>query len=86
MKIEDKRYYVCHETIYRYLYIDKHSSNLYKYLDKAKPKRRKRLGRLGLGKYSGIKLIDTRPLAVEDRANFSHWEEDTIAFSGNKVC
>lgn len=85
MKIEDKRYYVCHETIYRYLYIDKHGSNLYQYLAKAKPRRGKRLGRkVGSGKYSGIKLIDTRPLAVEDRANFGHWERDTIAFSGNK--
>ena len=85
MKIEGKRYYVCHETIYRYLYIDKHGSGLYKYLAKAKPRRGKRLGRkVGSGKYKGIKLIDKRPITVEDKTNFGHWEGDTIAFAGNK--
>jgi hypothetical protein len=46
---------------------------------KAKPRRGKRLGRkVGSGKYSGIKLIDTRPLAVEDRANFGHFGKKVV--------
>lgn len=85
MKRQEKEYYCCHETIYRYLYIDKHGSDLYKYLPKAKPRRTRRVGRkVGSGKYKGIKLISQRPASVETRAEFGHWEGDTVGFSDSK--
>ncbi|WP_052234795.1 IS30 family transposase, partial [Parachlamydia acanthamoebae] len=85
MRLENKEYYVCHETIYRYIYACKQGKPWYSYLCKAKPYRGKRMGRkVGSGKYQGIKLISDRPAEIKTRVQFGHWEGDTIAFSANQ--
>lgn len=49
MKVENKPYYVCHETIYQYIYRERQGKDWYACLAHAKSKRGKRKGRkLGL--------------------------------------
>jgi len=82
MKREGKKYYVCHETIYRYIYKEHKGKEWYKYLLRAKPRRGKRYGRkVGSGKYLFIRKIDERPAHINHREQFGHWEGDTIGFS-----
>src|SRR5690606_6182337 len=58
MKVENKPYYVCHETIYQYIYKERQGKDWYAYLTRAKPKRGKRKGRkAGSGKYFYIRPI-----------------------------
>ena len=79
MRLKGKDYFVCHETIYRFIY-GYNSKKLYQYLYRAKPRRGPRWGRkVGSGKYKGIKLIHERPLEANDR-HFGHWEGDTVHF------
>jgi IS30 family transposase len=85
MRLDGTPYYACHETIYRYIYGCKRGVQWYPYLSKAKPYRGKRLGRkVKSNKYTGIKLINTRPEEISTREQFGHWEGDTIAFSKDK--
>ena len=70
--------YVCHETIYRFIYRAYKGDHWYKYLAKRKSLRGKRSGRKqGSGKYHFLLLIDQRPERGED---FGHWEGDRIGF------
>jgi IS30 family transposase len=85
MRLDGTLYYTCHETIYRYIYGCKRGVQWYPYLSKAKPYRGKRLGRrVKNSKYTGIKLINTRPEEIYTREQFDHWEGDNIAFSKDK--
>jgi IS30 family transposase len=84
MKREVKPFYVCHETIYRYIY-RLGNKGLYRLLHYKKRRRGNRWGRkVGSGKYCGITLITERPQEIESREEFGHWEGDTIAFSNTK--
>jgi len=83
MKLKDFPYYVCHETIYKYIY--NQSREWYKYLRKSKPFRGKRLGRKhGSGEYLNIRPISKRAKHIEARKQLGHWEADTIAFNSSK--
>lgn len=82
MRLENKEYYACPETIYRYIYACKQGKPWYSDLCKAKPHRGKRMGRkVGSGKCHSIK--SDRPAQINTREQFGHWEGDTIAFSAN---
>jgi len=84
MKLENKPYYACPETIYRYIY-RRSNKGMYRCLARKKPQRGTRYGRkVGSGKFAGIRLIDQRPIEIETRQNIGHWEGDTIGFSSSK--
>lgn len=71
---------ICHETIYRYIYGEEgKKKNLSEYLVRHHYKRRKwhsrYLYRRGIANRVSIKL---RPIEVEKRKIFGHWEGDTV--------
>ncbi len=76
-----KGFYVCHESIYRYVYRHK-SEGLYKLLARKKPKRC-----FGMSRKFGQKgqllnrNISYRPAEINLRKTFGHWEGDTIHFA-----
>lgn len=85
MKAQRKPYYVCHETIYQYIYHERQGKTWYAYLARAKPKRGKRKGRkAGSGKYLYVRSIHGRLSEVMTRRQMGHWEGDTIGFSSDK--
>ena len=88
MKEQNKEFYVCAESIYRYIYRNKHLG-LYKLLPSGKSKRRARgsrkphSNRLQIAKRN----ISHRPAEVDLRTTIGHWEGDTIRFPKNqKTC
>lgn len=84
MRFQKIKYYACPETIYQYIYSEKHQK-LYQYLTYKKHKRRKRYSRKEQQcRYGEIRLITQRPDHIATRKRFGHWEGDTIAFSGTK--
>ncbi len=84
LRVSKKPYYVCHETIYQYIYKNGPENKWYQYLLRSKLHRGKRRGRkLSSRKYINIRLIDERPKDIEKRSNIGHWEGDTIAFAGS---
>jgi len=71
---------ISHETIYRYLWADKHAGGtLYRHLRGARKRRRKRYGRYdSRGRLAGKRPITARPAAADARAEVGHWEADTM--------
>jgi IS30 family transposase len=71
---------ISHETIYRYLWEDKHAGGtLYRHLRGARKQRRKRYGRYdSRGRVAGKRSITTRPPIVDARTQLGHWEGDTV--------
>jgi IS30 family transposase len=77
-------FYVCSETIYRYVYRAK-NKDLYYYLPYKKPHREIRFSRKKrICRYGDLRLITQRPQEVETRETFGHWEGDSIVFSSNR--
>lgn len=80
--------YVCHESIYLYIY-NSSSKYLYKSLRRKKaPKRQKRFSRK---KQVTIRIperigIQERNECINSRARYGDWESDTIQFSKQKSC
>ena len=84
MKIENRKYYACHETIYQYIY-RMGNKRLYQYLAYKKPKRRKHFARKpNRCRYGTIRLITERPEKIALRTSYGHWEGDTIEFYDSK--
>ena len=75
---------ISHETIYRYIWADKHhGGTLYRHLRWAQRKRRKRYGTYERrGRVSGKRMIETRPAIVDTRTQLGHWETDTVLGPG----
>ena len=71
---------ISHETIYRYLWADKHAGGtLYRHLRGARKQRRKRYGHYdSRGRVAGKRSITTRPPIVDARTQRGHWEGDTV--------
>ena len=71
---------ISHETIYRYIWVDKHAGGtLYQHLRGARKQRRTRYGRYdSRGRLAGKRPITARPAAVETRRALGHWEGDTM--------
>lgn len=75
--------YVCHETIYRYIYSAAGKElNLYQYLYRSRKHRARRYMRMprslkGLPKNM---LLKARPDIVDGRREFGHWEADLMIF------
>jgi IS30 family transposase len=84
MKYHKLSFYVCHETIYQFVYQSK-NKELYYCLPYKKPKRQKRYSRQKSPcRYGKIRLITERPDDIATRKRFGHWEGDTIQFKGTK--
>lgn len=85
MKLENKNYYCCHETIYEYIYKTRKGKEWYKYLAKAKVNRGKRKGRKhGSGKFLGLRSIHERPALINERKELGHWEIDSMVCKSHK--
>ena len=71
---------ISHETIYRYLWADKHAGGtLYRHLRGARKQRRKRYGHYdSRGRVAGKRSITTCPPIVDARTQRGHWEGDTV--------
>ncbi len=82
--VEDERYHVSHETIYRSLFIQARGvlkKELQQYLRSQRSIRRSRYASLkekGLGGLPNAVSISARPASIEDRAVPGHWEGDLI--------
>ena len=75
---------ISHESIYRYVWLDKRrGGSRYKLLRQAGKKRRKRYGAYdSRGRLAGKRHISERPPEVELRRSIGHWEIDTVLGSG----
>jgi transposase, IS30 family len=73
---------VCHETIYRYVYgPEGREAGLYRHLPKARRRRHQRYGRKPRSpSIPADRSIQHRPIEVEDRKAFGHWEADLLVF------
>lgn len=88
MKKEKKTFYVCAESIYRYIYRNK-NLQLHKLLPSRKSQRQARCSRNTHSKRTYIlkRNIAYRPSDISKRENLGHWEGDTIRFpKSQKTC
>ena len=71
---------ISHETIYRYIWKDKHrGGTLWTHLRVATKHVRKRYGHYdSRGRLAGKRHISERPAGAEHRSRFGHWEGDTV--------
>lgn len=82
---KDKSWWICHETIYRFIYHPKNKGKYWwEYLRRKQKKRRKRSGR----KAHRVRIPDRisihkRPKAVDRRKQIGHWEGDSIVGKGH---
>ncbi len=69
-----------HMTIYRHVRRDQRAGgSLYRHLRQGGKRRRKRTyGPEKRGKLAGKPMIDSRPVQIETRQEFGHWEGDTV--------
>lgn len=77
-----------HETIYRYIWRDRHNGgHLWKHLRQSPKKRRKRYKAYdSRGRLAEKRHITERPKSVETRRHIGHWEIDTVHGRGSKHC
>lgn len=82
---EDKSWWICHETIYRFVYHPKNKEkSWWEYLRRKQKKRRKRSGR----KAHRVRIPDRvsihkRPKAIDRRKQIGHWEGDSLVGKGH---
>jgi len=78
---------ISHETIYQRIWNDKRrGGTLFRRL-RQRPKYRKRYGTNETrGRLPGKRHISERPLSVEHRQEFGHWEMDTVIGSATHDC
>jgi IS30 family transposase len=79
---------ISHETIYRFIWLNKRrGGDLWRFLRCAPKHRRKRYGRYERrGRLAGKRPLATRPDIVAARGRVGDWEIDTIAGAGPKAC
>lgn len=79
---------ISHETIYQYVWNNKHRHDGLLYMNLRQPtKRRKRYAtRERRGRVSGKRHISERPRAVEQRKEIGHWETDTMVCKDSNHC
>jgi IS30 family transposase len=87
MRLDGKKFYICKESIYQYLYKPSVSEHkLYQYLPKKKRKRTGIYKRLPRGGIPNAVTIHDRPLSIETRKYFGHFEGDLVMFGINRKC
>lgn len=77
---DNPKYWISHETIYRYIKADRRQGGkLYKLLRRSKLRKYEKKGRGGmLGRMMNRTSIDERPDEVDEQSRFGDWEGDTI--------
>lgn len=77
---DNPKYWISHETIYRYIKADRQrGGKLYRLLRRSGLRKYERKGRGGmLGRMMNRTSIDERPVEVDEQARFGDWEGDTI--------
>jgi IS30 family transposase len=77
-----------HETIYQYIWRDRHNGgHLWRHLRQSPKKRRKRYKAYdSRGRLAEKRHITERPQSVETRRFIGHWEIDTVHGRGSKHC
>lgn len=84
--LENKNWWICSETIYRFIYRPANKSKkLWEYLRRKQARRRERLGR----KAHRIRIPDRvsihlRPAEIELKEQIGHWEGDTLVGKARK--
>lgn len=75
-----------HETIYAFIYAEEHrTKRLWEYLPRGHRKRRRQTGRSVHRSRIPLRVsIHARPVSVEARTTFGHWEGDTIVGKGRR--
>ena len=82
---QDKSLWICHETIYQFIYHSKNKDKyLWEYLRRKQKRRRKKQGR----KAQKIRIPDRvsihqRKRAIDQRKEIGHWEGDSIVGKGH---
>ena len=86
LKKEHGETVICHETIYRFIYSDQGKKmGLSEYLPWKRTKRRQKRGRrVHRSRIPDRVSIHERPIEVSSRAEFGHWEGDTVEGQGHK--
>ena len=81
-------YSISFQTLYRVIRIDRRRGGfLFKNLRGVPKRRRKRYGRLdSRGVLRGKRLIDTRPMYINTRKEYGHWEADTVMGKDKHQC
>ncbi len=79
---------ISHETIYRYIWADKHhGGQLYTHLRGARKRRRKRYRSYdSRGRLAGKRPINERPAGAQTRKQLGHWEVDTVLGAATRDC
>jgi IS30 family transposase len=77
---EDKSWWICHETIYRFIYHPKNKDKCWwEYLRRKQKRRRERKGRKARrARIPDRVSIHERPKVVDKRKQVGHWEGDSI--------
>lgn len=85
---DDKSFWICHETIYQYIYSGKYifeERPLFEYLRRKQKRRRKRGGRSCHRLNIPDRVsIHQRPKEVDKRENPGHWEGDSLVGLGRR--
>ncbi len=85
MRLEQREDYVCHETIYKYIYEDEYckQGHIYQYLPFARKKRKRWKGRgVHKSKIPNRVSIHKRP---DIKGKFGHWEGDSVIYPYKKA-
>ena len=79
---------ICHETIYKHIWLDKKwGGNLYLHLRQSQKRARKRYRSYdNRGILAGKRSIDDRPKHIESRKRIGHWEIDLVHGTGSTHC
>jgi len=86
LRKEHGRTVICHETIYRFIYSEQGMRlGLSEYLPWKRTKRRRKRGRrVHRSAIPNRVSIHQRPIEANTRAEFGHWEGDTVEGRGHK--
>jgi len=88
MKLEKGEFYVCHETIYKFIYTDEYciQEKWFQYLRYGRKKRKKKNGRsVKRSRIPNKVKIDERPSVVNERSEHGHWEGDSVIYPNKKA-
>ena len=83
---EDKSFWICHETIYQFIYSPANKDKkLWEYLPWKRTKRKEKHGRMTHRGHIPYRVsIHLRPGVVNQRAEIGHWEGDTLEGKGHR--
>jgi len=82
---KDKSFWICHETIYQFIYHPKNKDkHLWEYLRRKQKRRRKKQGRKAQrARIPDRVSIHQRSKTVDQRKEIGHWEGDSIVGKGH---